>query len=212
MKLLKWTAVLAVLALSLTACSGDKGKSAASGEVKASVGDTKDTGGDEKKPEAKMDCPAKSVITKWESTNTAQPEGFSYGEAKAAGVRKASKRIPVTENKTVWVYVANFELPTDFNIYKTPLEPAQAFVKLELARKEGEKLTVGKYKVNPEFAADFRATPSVKFTGGKTALFKSHGTEGEVEVTGISETKICGKFNFKDHNSEVVGEFVAEAK
>jgi hypothetical protein len=159
-------------------------------------------------PAEPLACPEKSAATV-ESTNGGYPAGLAWTEIAGTNVHRNNLQKPLTENDALWVSLANFALPADFNTFNATLAAGQALIRLQVSRSDGKALEVGTYEVGPNSADDFYASPSIVVPDGVTVQFDSWNTEGTVEVVSLTPDRICGRFALSDSNSKIRGEFSA---
>jgi len=112
-----------------------------------------------------------------------------------------------TNNTAVFIYIANFE--TSENLEDVVLSDGQAVIQFTLTVPgEGDPVpvTIGKYNVK-EWVGNY-VNIGIRLTGGTTLTISSTDTStGDFEITSVTDTEICGKFNIDEKWTKMSGEF-----
>ncbi len=112
-----------------------------------------------------------------------------------------------TNNTAVFIYIANFE--TSENLGNVALADGQAVIQFVLTVKgEGDPVPVSVGKYNVKEWVDNYVTAGIRLTGGSTSTISSSSVStGDFEITSVTETEICGKFNIDEKWTKMSGEF-----
>lgn len=162
------------------------------------------------------ECPEKTTVHV-SSKNGAYPKDNSidWSEVKTVLAVKSSS-VGVTSYA---LYIANFEFTesTRSEISKLKLTEGQGMLSFSLVNQvEGQKEVIfkpGKYDFSKaQGYAEQTGSVGIRVANGVTISFSYHDTEGEFEVTKVTEHELCGKFTLKDKFSQISGEFKAPVK
>lgn len=152
------------------------------------------------------DCPAATSVS-IESTNGAyadrEPISWSSLGAQEAYV---SRSFGTT---TLSICIANFE--TSENLKDAALSDGQAVLVL-FARVRGEgnevPITAGDYAMKDADNNDLHVTPTIRLSGGSTLQFSVHEMDvSDFEITSITDSEVCGKFEIVEKWTKASGEF-----
>lgn len=154
--------------------------------------------------QAAGECPSATSATV-ESTNGAYTDNMPISWD-SIGSQSASLSHS-TNNTAVFIYIANFE--TSENLEDVVLSDGQAVIQFTLTVPgEGDPVpvTIGKYNVKEWI--DNYVNIGIRLTGGTTLTISSTDTStGDFEITSVTDTEICGKFNIDEKWTKMSGEF-----
>ncbi len=154
--------------------------------------------------QASGECPAATSVNV-ESTNGAYKDRMPISWDKIGS--QSAYITNSTNNTGVFIYIANFE--TSENLKDVSLSDGQALIQFTLTVKgQGDPvpISVGKYNVR-EWVDNYVST-GIRLTGGTTVTVSSADTtNGDFEITSVTDTEICGKFNIDEKWTKMTGEF-----
>jgi len=150
------------------------------------------------------ECPAATSV-QVESTNGAYADRMPIAWD-SIGTQSA-KLSHSTNNTAVFIYIANFE--TAENLKDAALSDGQAVIQFTLAVPgEGDPVPVSIGKYNVKEWVDNYVSIGIRLTGGTTLTVSAGNTEtGDFEITSVTDTEICGKFNIDEKWTKMSGEF-----
>ena len=166
-------------------------------------------------PVYSAECPEKTTVNV-NSRNGAYPKDNSIDWSNI-------KKILAVKDSSIGVtsyalYIANFDFSenTRSKISKLKLTEGQGMLSIWLVNQvKGQRevnFKPGKYDFSKaQGQAEQTGSVGIRVAGTKIS-FSYHYTEGEFEVTSVSEQELCGKFTLKDKFSQVSGEFKAPVK
>jgi len=150
------------------------------------------------------ECPSLTSV-KVESTNGAYVDRMPISWD-SIGTQAAY--LSHSTNKTaVFIYIANFE--TSENLKDVALSDGQAVIQFTLTvAGEGDPVPVSVGKYNVDEWIDNYASAGIRLTGGSTlSISTADIASSDFEITSVTETEICGKFNIDEKWTKMSGEF-----
>jgi len=154
--------------------------------------------------QASGECPSATSV-KVESTNGAysdrMPISWDSVGSQAAFLSHS------TNNTGVFIYIANFE--TSENLKDVAISDGQAVIQFTLTvAGEGETVPVSVGQYNVKEWIDNYVSAGIRLTGGSTLSISTADTSsGDFEITSVTDTEICGKFNIDEKWTKMSGEF-----
>ncbi|MDD3777260.1 MAG: hypothetical protein PHN32_06610 [Actinomycetota bacterium] len=150
------------------------------------------------------ECPSSTTVSV-ESTNGAYadraPISWDLIGTQAATISNS------TNNTGLFIYIANFE--TSENLKDVALSDGQAVLQFTVnVVGEGDPVPVSLGSYNVKEWVDNYASASIRLTGGTTlSVSTADTTIGEFEITSVTDTEVCGKFNIEEKWTKMSGEF-----
>lgn len=154
--------------------------------------------------ETSGDCPPATTV-KVESTNGAyadrMPITWDSIGSQAASLSHS------TNNTGLFIYIANFE--TSENLKDVALSDGQAVIQFTVTvTGEGDPVPVSVGKYNVKEWVDNYVSAGIRLTGGTTlSISTSDISTADFEITSVTDTEICGKFNIDEKWTKMSGEF-----
>lgn len=112
-----------------------------------------------------------------------------------------------TNNTGVFIYIANFE--TSENLKDVELSDGQAVLQFTLnVVGQGDPVPVSVGSYNVKEWVDNYVSAGIRLSGGTTvSISTSSVSTGDFEITSVTDTEICGKFNIDEKWTKMSGEF-----
>jgi len=154
--------------------------------------------------EAARDCPS-STSVKVESTNGAYEDRMPINWET---IGSQAAYLSNTQNNTgLFIYIANFE--TSENLKEVDISDGQAMIEF-VASIPGEgdpvPVSIGKYNVI-EWVDTYVSANIILSGGSKLQIYTTEVETGDFEITSVTDTEICGKFNIDEKWTKMSGEF-----
>lgn len=199
--------IMAIVTVFSVAC-GTQG--AQSAETKASAEQTSETPAQTTAaettaaPKPAGQCPSSTSVT-IQSDNGAYKERLPISWDSIGS--QAAKLTHTTNRTAVFIYIANFE--TSENLKDVALSDGQAVIQFTVTvAGEGDPVPVSIGKYNVKEWVDNYVSAGIRLTGGTTLSISTGSTEtGDFEITSVTDTEICGKFNIDEKWTKMSGEF-----
>ncbi len=150
------------------------------------------------------ECPAATSVSV-ESTNGAysdhMPISWDSMGSQSANLSHS------TNNTGVFIYIANFE--TSENLKDVELSDGQAVIQFTLTvTGQGDPVPVSVGSYNVKEWVDNYVNIGIRLSGGTTvSISSSDVSTGDFEITSVTDTEICGKFNIDEKWTKMSGEF-----
>ena len=112
-----------------------------------------------------------------------------------------------TNNTGVFIYIANFE--TSENLKDVELSDGQAVLQFTLTvTGQGDPVPVSLGSYNVKEWVDNYVNIGIRLSGGTTVSISNASVNtGDFEITSVTDTEICGKFNIDEKWTKMSGEF-----